>query len=98
MNSTAEKQPGEVESSSAAAHCGGEHARGSHRGHWLMIICCLAPLLILGGAKLAGVPLGGGLAVVAMLACPAMHLLMMRGMHAGHDEGGAEHEERRPRE
>ena len=63
-----------------------------------MILCCLAPLLVLGGARLAGLPLGGGLAVVAMLACPAMHLLMMRGMHGGQDGAGAHHTERQPRE
>jgi len=63
-----------------------------------MILCCLAPLLLLGGARLAGLRLGGGLAALAMLACPAMHLLMMRGMHGGQDGGGARHEERQPRQ
>ncbi len=74
-------------------------AHRRRRGHgWLMVICCAAPLLLLGGARLAGLQLTGGLAVVAMLACPAMHVLMMRGMHKGHEHSGPAAEEPRPRE
>ncbi len=69
----------------------------SHRSHSLMmILCCLAPLLLIGGMRLAGLSLTGGLAVVAMLACPAAHLLMMRGMHRGRGKGSACHGEPRP--
>ena len=78
-----EGQSTAVEPSRAAGHCEPAHDRSSHKRHWMMILCCLAPLLLLGGTRLAGLPLRGGLAAVAMLACPAMHLLMMRGMHKG---------------
>ena len=96
MKRTAEGPSPAVESSRATAHCGAEHDRDSRKGHWFMILCCLAPLLILGGARLAGLRLGGVLAVVAMLACPAMLLLMMRGTRGAQGGGGARDEQRQP--
>ena len=52
-------------------------ARSHNRHLWLMVLCCLIPVAVLGVAVLAGVPLTGVLALALVLLCPLSHLLMM---------------------
>lgn len=51
--------------------------KGKHS--WVMLICCLVPILGLGVAWLLGVPLGTLGTVALLLLCPLGHFLMMRG-------------------
>ncbi len=53
----------------------------------LMVLCCLIPLAALVAISIFRVPANTVIYVAIALACPAMHLLMMRGM-ANHDHGG----------
>jgi hypothetical protein len=56
--------------------------KGWLKGGLAMIICCAAPLLVLGAVALFGISLGalasGFLSVAALLACPIGMYLMMR--------------------
>lgn len=58
--------------------------KGWFKGGLAMMICCAAPLLLVGAATLFGISLGtlanGFLGVAAVLACPVSMYLMMRMM------------------
>ena len=56
---------------------------GNHR-HFMMVLCCLIPLLILGILWVAGVS-QNILSIGIILLCPIMHLVMMKNMNHGHD-------------
>jgi uncharacterized membrane protein len=51
----------------------------------LMVLCCLIPLAAFTAISILRVPVNAVIYAAIVLACPAMHLLMMRGManHAG---------------
>ncbi len=55
----------------------------------LMVLCCLIPLAALAAVSIFRVPANTVIFVAIVLACPAMHLFMMKGM-TDHDHG-AEH-------
>jgi len=46
----------------------------------------VAVAIVLVGALWAGLPLGGLLPLLVVLACPLMMLFMMKGMHGGQQE------------
>ncbi len=46
----------------------------------LMILCCLIPLATFAAISILRVPVNTVIYAAIALACPAMHLLMMRGM------------------
>jgi Flp pilus assembly protein TadB len=58
--------------------------KGLFKGGLAMIICCVAPLLVLGTVTLFGISLGafasGFVSLAALLACPVGMYLMMRMM------------------
>ena len=53
----------------------------------LMVLCCLIPLAAFAAISIFRVPVNTVIYVAIALACPAMHLLMMRGM-ANHNHDG----------
>jgi len=58
----------------------------------LMILCCLIPLAAFAAISIFRVPVNTVIYVAIALACPAMHLLMMRGMtHAPARSAGVNH-------
>lgn len=59
------------------------HNHGAHRGHvWMMMLCCAVMIIgVFWAIKSGGFSLGW----LMILACPLMHLLMMRWMW-GHDD------------
>jgi hypothetical protein len=59
-----------------------ETQQGSKRTLF-MILCCLVPMLLV--VLLFTVGIGGILPFLMILLCPLMHIIMMRGMHGGHD-------------
>lgn len=55
---------------------------------WLwMLLCCLAPVLVVLVLGLSGRNLGGLVYLVAILACPLSMLFMMRSGRSSRDEG-----------
>jgi len=46
----------------------------------LMVLCCLIPLAALAAVSIFRVPANTVIFVAIVLACPAMHLFMMKGM------------------
>jgi len=53
----------------------------------LMVLCCVIPLVGFAAISLFRIPANTVINVALVLACPAMHLLMMRGM-ADHNHDG----------
>jgi hypothetical protein len=45
-----------------------------------MVLCCLIPLAALAAVSIFRIPANTVIYVAIALACPAMHLLMMKGM------------------
>jgi hypothetical protein len=53
-----------------------------------MVLCCLIPLAGFAAISILRIPANTVIFVALALACPAMHLLMMKGM-MGHDRDDA---------
>lgn len=83
--------PRQMESPGQECHGKSEQGQDKNRschagnGKWLMVICCVLPLLVVGALVLRG-GLKSSLPLLMVLICPLSHLLMMRGMnHRGRD-------------
>lgn len=63
----------------------------------LMVLCCLIPLAAFAAISIFRVPANTVIYVAIALACPAIHLLMMRGM-ANHGGEHAHHQVEAPKE
>ena len=56
----------------------------------LMVLCCLIPLVGFAAISIFRIPANTVIYVALALACPAMHLLMMKGMMGhNHDDASA---------
>ena len=59
----------------------------------LMVLCCLIPLVGFAAISIFRIPANMVIYVALALACPAMHLFMMRGMmNHNHDGEHAHHQ------
>lgn len=47
---------------------------------WLMLLCCLIPIVALGAIFVFNIPVNTVLIVGILLLCPVLHLWMMKGM------------------
>lgn len=54
----------------------------------LMVICCAAPMALVAAILVFNIPLGAVGLLVVLLACPLLHLFMMRGMGHGAQNAG----------
>ena len=57
----------------------------------LMVLCCLIPLVGFAAISIFRIPANTVIYVGLALACPAMHLLMMRGMVDHNHDGEHAH-------
>lgn len=58
----------------------------------LMVLCCLIPLAAFAAISISRVPVNTVIYVAIVLACPATHLLMMRGTaNHNHDKEHTHH-------
>ncbi|MBI4321421.1 MAG: DUF2933 domain-containing protein [Chloroflexi bacterium] len=60
--------------------------KGNHA--LLMVICCVVPMALLAAIFVFDVPVGTVGLFLVMLACPLLHLFMMRGMGHGDQRAG----------
>jgi hypothetical protein len=58
----------------------------------LMLLCCAIPLVAMFALPALGVSLGSRGYFLLILLCPAMHFLMMRGMHGKKQDTQEYHE------
>lgn len=58
---------------------------GLSHGFW-MIVCCLAPVVLIGVVAYSGVSLKGFGILAVFLLCPLIHFFMMRRGHHGHGD------------
>ncbi len=64
--------------------------RGNHA--LLMVICCAVPMALLAAVFVFNVDIGSVGLFLIMLACPLMHVFMMKGMgHGDHQKGASCH-------
>lgn len=56
---------------------------------WLMVLCCLAPLVGLAAILLFKIPASTVIYIALLLLCPLLHFLMMGQMR--HEPGGDFH-------
>ncbi len=64
----------------------------------LMVLCCLIPLAGFAAISIFRIPANTVIYVALALACPAMHLFMMRGMmNHNHDGEHAHHQVEAPK-
>ena len=59
---------------------------------WLMLLCCLIPVVGLTAVYAFKVPLSSVLLYGMVLLCPLSHVAMMAFMGRDHDHGTAEHD------
>ncbi len=56
---------------------------------WIMLLCCLIPIVALGAIFLFGIPVSNVVIFGLVLLCPLLHFLMMgAGGHAHGQEAG----------
>jgi len=53
---------------------------------WIMILCCLIPVVAVAAISVLGVPSNSVLYFGLFLLCPLLHLVMMRGMISSQGE------------
>ena len=62
----------------------------------LMAACCLIPIGLIVVISALAIPTSGLTSIVVALICPVMMLLMMRGMHGGHEHHAPAPVEKKP--
>ncbi len=69
-----------------------EHETQNHKRHlWIMVLCCLIPLVAFGAIWLFKVPLSSALTIALFLLCPLSHMVMMRLMGRKEHDHAPEH-------
>jgi len=55
----------------------------SKRHLWLMVICCLIPVVALVGVRLLSIPVNGTVLIILLALCPLSHIALMWVMMRG---------------